>query len=91
MPVNIAKRVIPPLIEDGEFDYPWLGVSIWPVGAAYAEALGLPESTRGALVVSVVEDSPADQAGLLGSDSTVEVAGLDYHAGRGRNHCHRRP
>lgn len=81
VPVNIAKRVIPPLIEDGEFDYPWLGVSISPVGAAYAEALELPGNTRGALVLSVVEGSPADRAGLRGSDSTVEVTGMDYPAG----------
>ena len=41
VPVNIAKRVVPPLIDDGEFNYPWLGVRIATVDAAYAEATGI--------------------------------------------------
>lgn len=81
VPVNIAKRVIPPLIADGEFDYPWLGVSIASVGPAYAEELKLPEGTRGALIITVVEGSPADRAGLRGSESAVVVNGMEYQAG----------
>ena len=81
VPINIAKRVVPPLIEDGEFNYPWLGVSIATLEAAYSEALGLPEDSRGALIVSVIEDSPADRAGLMGSESTVEIEGIDFPSG----------
>ena len=81
VPVNIAKRVVPSLIEEGKFDYPWLGVRIGTVDAAYAERLGLPEGTRGILILEVVEDSPADRAGLRGSDSTVEVNGVEFPAG----------
>ena len=81
VPVNIAKRVVPPLIEDGEFNYPWLGVRIATVDAAYAEALELPEGSRGALIVSVVEDSPADKAGLRESESAIEVDGVEFPAG----------
>ena len=81
VPVNIAKRVVPPLIEDGEFNYPWLGVRIVTVDAAYAEAMELPEGSRGALIVSVVEDSPADKAGLRESESAIEVDGVEFPAG----------
>ena len=81
VPVNIAKRVVPPLIADGEFGYPWLGVSIVSVNAPYAGELGLPEGTRGALVATVVPGGPADKAGLRGSESTVEVNGIEYRAG----------
>ena len=81
VPVNIAKRVVPPLIEDGEFDYPWLGVSISTVSSRYLEELGHPVGTTGALIVTVVEGSPADRAGLLGSDSFLEVDGVEYQAG----------
>ena len=38
VPVNIAKRVVPPLIDDGEFNYPWLGVRIATVDADYARS-----------------------------------------------------
>lgn len=81
VPINIARRVVPPLIADGEFTYPWLGVNIAPVDAAYAESLELPEGVSGALVLDVVEDSPADKAGLRGSDSTVSIYGVDYPSG----------
>ncbi len=81
VPVNIAKRVVPPLIEDGEFDYPWLGVSISTVSSGYVEELDLPVGTTGALIVTVVEGSPADRAGLLGSESSLELDGVDYPAG----------
>ncbi len=81
VPVNIAKRVVPPLIEDGEFNYPWLGVRIVTVDAVYAEALELPEGSRGAMIVAIVEDSPADKAGLRASESTVEIDGVESYAG----------
>ena len=81
VPVNIAKRVVPPLIADGEFDYPWLGVSIAGLDAGYIEELGLPADTRGALIVTVVEDSPADRAGLRASESTAVIGGIELPAG----------
>ena len=89
VPVNIAKRVVPPLIEEGEFNYPWLGVRIVTVDAVYAEALELPEGARGAMIVAIVEDSPADKAGLRASESTVEIDGVEFLCGRGHYHRHR--
>ena len=81
VPVNIAKLVIPSLVETGEFNYSWLGVTIVTVEAAYAEALDLPPGTQGALIASVVPDSPADRAGLREADSVVEYGRLEYPAG----------
>ena len=81
VPVNIAKRVVPPLIEDGRFNYPWLGVSIATLSHLYVEELGLPDGTKGSLVISIVDDGPAHKAGLRGSDETVELNGVDYPAG----------
>ena len=81
VPVNIAKRVVPPLIENGEFNYPWLGVRIATVDSAYAEELGLPEGSTGVLIVDIVDDSPADRAGLRASESTIETDGVEFPAG----------
>ena len=81
VPINIAKRVIPPLISEGKFDYAWLGVNIATITELYLEELGLPTNTRGALVIATVSNSPADRAGLKGSDSTVEIDGVAYPAG----------
>ena len=81
VPVNIAKRVVPLLIENGEFDYPWLGVSVSTVSSSYVEELDLPTGTTGALIVTVVEGSPADEAGLRGADSSLELDGMEHPAG----------
>ena len=81
VPVNIAKRVVPPLIEDGEFNYPWLGVRIATVDTAYAEQLGLPAGFSGVLIVDIVDDGPADKARLRASDSTIEIDGVEFPAG----------
>ena len=81
VPINIAKRVVPSLISDGEFDYPWLGINIATVTDPYLDELDLPGGTRGALVIATMDDSPADRAGLKGSDSTVDIDGAPYPSG----------
>ena len=81
VPVNLATRIVPHLIDGGEFSYPWLGVSISTITASYAGELQLSEGARGALIAAVVENGPADRGGLLGSDSAVSVNGVDYSAG----------
>lgn len=76
--INIVKRVVPALISDGEFDYPYLGISSRPeITLQEQEALGLPQAT-GAYVTSVVPGSPADQAGLRGGQSNrpTSIPGL---------------
>ncbi len=81
VPVNIAKRVVPSLISEGEFSYPWLGVNIATVNNIYVDKLNLPNGTKGVLIIATVGDSPADRAGLSGSDSTVDIDGVPYPAG----------
>lgn len=63
---NIVKQVVPVLIEEGSYDYPYLGISSREdLTLDMIEALGLARQT-GAYVVSVVPGSPADRAGLKG-------------------------
>ncbi len=62
--INIAKRVVPVLIETGKYDYPYLGISSSSsLTLAAVEELKLPQFT-GAYVTSVVEGGPAAQAGI---------------------------
>jgi S1-C subfamily serine protease len=62
--INIVKRVVPVLIEDGEYHYPYIGISSLPdISLLEMEALALPQST-GAYVTSVTEGGPAERAGL---------------------------
>ena len=81
IPVNMARRVVPVLIEEGEYHYAWLGITGQDLTLAIVEAMDLPAGTRGALVIAVGEDGPADKAGLLGSTETVEVKGRPLEIG----------
>ena len=81
VPINIAKMVVPSLIEEGKYEYSWLGISGQPIAPDVAQLMELPEGTQGALVIVVNEDSPADESGLVGSDRTETVAGVQYALG----------
>ena len=70
VPVNIARRIVPDLIADGQANYSWLGVRIASVNTQYAQQANLPPDTQGALIIAVTEGSPAAQAGLRGADAT---------------------
>jgi 2-alkenal reductase len=73
IPVYIAQRIIPVLIERGEYQHPFLGVSGQTYSPEWAEALGFPADTRGAYVGGTVTGGPADQAGLRGADRDTEI------------------
>ncbi len=77
VPSNTVKKVVPILIEKGEFNHPWMGISGTDVDPELAEVRGL-NSSKGFLVVSVIEGSPAEQAGLLGVTETKEVDGREF-------------
>ena len=81
VPIDLVKRIVPSLIEDGAYTYPWLGIRATSVRGELAEALELPWETRGVLVLDAVEEGPSATAGLLGSDDTVEVDGFQYPTG----------
>ena len=67
VPSNIVRRVVPALIEQGHYDYPYLGItSIDDLTLEEVEHLNLPQDT-GAYVISVVPGSPADKAGVHGA------------------------
>jgi len=70
VPVNTVKRVVPALIETGRYADPWLGITGTSVTPILAETLDLPVE-QGVLVQAVVEDGPADEAGLQGGTRQV--------------------
>ena len=43
--------------------------------------MDLPRDTRGTLVIDVTRNGPAEAAGLLGSDRSEQVEGLDLRLG----------
>ncbi len=75
VPVNVVKRVVPALIEQGYYAHPWLGISGYTLSPDLVEAMGLPVE-HGALVGEVIADGPADKAGVRGGDREVLVPGF---------------
>jgi len=80
IPVSTVKKVIPNLIEDGEHQWPWLGISGTSVNLFIQQANDL-ETQQGAYVVEVVPDSPAAHAGLQGGSELTSVSGVQAPVG----------
>ena len=77
VPSNTVKKVVPVLIKDGIFHHPWMGISGSDVDPELAKVRGL-NSSKGFLIVTVIEGSPAEDAGLLGVTDTKEIDGREY-------------
>jgi serine protease Do len=71
IPVNNAKRIISRLISGEKILYGWLGVSVQDLTSDLAHHFGL-DNTNGALVVSVLEDGPAQKAGITEGDVIIK-------------------
>ena len=80
IPSQTVAKIVPTLIEDGEYKHPWIGIAGRDIDPDMASALNLKDAI-GFLVITVVEDSPAFQGGLIGSDKTIEVDGVNYPVG----------
>jgi len=74
IPVNLVNRVVEDLRENGRVTRAWLGVWVQPVDGDIVKTFGL-DNARGALINQVVEDSPADKAGLKQGDVILSFDG----------------
>ncbi len=81
VPVNIVKQIVPELIESGSYIYSWLGINGSNLSLDIMEAMDLDPLQRGALVIEVIEESPAARSGLLGSQEQLEIAGQELYIG----------
>ena len=78
IPINLARRVSEQLLEDGKVIHPYLGVQLISLNAKIAKEhnndpnslVQLPERS-GALIQSVVPNSPAERAGLKRGDLVI--------------------
>lgn len=71
IPSNIASELLPQLIEHGKITRGWLGIRMEVVDSDLAEKLKLDEP-RGAIVVEVGRNSPAEKAGIQHGDVVLE-------------------
>jgi len=76
--INLVKKVVPVLIRDGKYEYPYLGItSRSNMSLDEIEALGL-ETFSGAYVIDVTQDGPADVAGIRAGTTPTRIS---YNAG----------
>jgi S1-C subfamily serine protease len=73
IPPQLVRRVVPDLIEFGDYQHPFLGVSVQDVTPPVARANGL-SAVRGVAVTRVVEDGPVDGV-LRPNADTARVGG----------------
>ena len=81
IPINLAKLVVPALIAEGRYEYPYIGIRGVSITPDLARVMDLPPATRGALVIAVSPGSAADDGGLRPSDRTTVVDGLELPVG----------
>jgi len=81
IPVSIVQRVVPALIENGKYEYAYLGIRGQSVTPELAEALNLPEGVLGAYVDQVVPGGPADKGGVKGGGKVISTDGVELHKG----------
>jgi S1-C subfamily serine protease len=80
VPIDTTSEVAQQLIEDGEVQHAYLGVSGTDVTPEIADVLNL-DRDQGALVQSVVPGSPADDAGIEAGDADATIGGQPVRAG----------
>ena len=77
VPIDIVKRVVPFLIRDGKYDYPYLGIiSRENLTLVEKEALGFSKEVQGAYVIDVPADGPASDAGIRGGTESTIISDL---------------
>src|ERR1700687_1516318 len=78
IPIATIERIVPLLLKDGRIARGWLGVALQAVAVpdALRESAG---QSSGLMVMSVVEDGPAAQAGIVAGDIILSVDGISAH------------
>jgi len=72
---NKVRRVADSIIDQGSFDYPWLGVEIANLNPETVRARNL-ETINGVLVKGVMAGDPAEVAGIKVDDIIVSIKGM---------------
>lgn len=78
--IDIVKQVVPYLIEDGHFDYPYLGLTgAEELTLTEAARLGLNRTT-GVYVIEVDRGGPAERVGIQEGDLIINLEGRNINS-----------
>ncbi|MBD3258663.1 PDZ domain-containing protein [candidate division GN15 bacterium] len=76
IPINLARAIVPDLIEHGKASRGWLGVWLNQVTEREAKRQGL-SAVRGVKIDSVLDNSPAERGGIEAGDVIVSFNGQE--------------
>ena len=66
VPSNMIIKEVPTIIQTGTYNHPWLGIAGRAITPDIAQVAGLPRNSKGVVVASIQNGSPAGKAGLQG-------------------------
>jgi len=72
VPVNMAKAIQGQLMKTGKVERGYVGIGMQKIDPDMAEFFKL-ENNKGALITRVIEDGPADKAGLKKDDVIIKI------------------
>jgi serine protease Do/serine protease DegQ len=74
IPTNMVKQITEQLVDHGEVRRGFLGAQLQDLDPDLADAFGI-KARKGAVLVNIIEGSPAADAGLLPGDVVISVNG----------------
>ena len=72
IPANLSLNIMEQLIDKGEVQRGFIGISVQDLDMELAEALGV-KNQKGAIITNVIKFSPAAEAGLLPGDVIISI------------------
>jgi len=78
IPINVAMNVVKQIKDSGHVTRGWLGVLIQEVNRELAESFGMKQP-RGAAILEVIEDSPAEKAGFKIGDVIIKFGNKEIY------------
>lgn len=80
IPINAAKRSFRQLVRNGRVAYAYVGINAEDLTPTIAKEFGYPVD-RGAVIATVVPQSPGERAGLQGGSERRQLNGFDFRVG----------
>lgn len=80
IPINAAKRSFRQLVRNGRVAYAYVGINAEDLTPTIAKRFDYPVD-RGAVIATVVRDSPAEEAGLRGGSEQRRLNGFEFRLG----------
>ncbi len=73
IPASIVAKIVPALIQEGFYRYPFLGIAGTTITADVAQQEEIPPNVLGVYVARVVPGGPSDKAGVRPGDIIVAI------------------